>query len=256
MSRISENQLLLPSLFLISLSQTKSLSTSQLIPKLRDLLKPSGEDLEILSNRNDDKFSQKVRNLKAHNTFDRHGYAEYKNRTFYITPEGEKYLKNNMDKLIYLLVNDFSWEYLKEGLDIVENSTKQKRKIQIFDETILIREGFGKLVETRVYERSVRLRKIAIEHFTKNDDIICDACKFSYGKFYGEIGKGYIEIHHIKPIFKYEDEELDETIYDALNNVVPICSNCHRIIHRDWRNPLKLDYLIEQINQNGIINKV
>jgi len=31
-------------------------------------MKPSGEDLEILHDRNDDKFSQKVRNIKSHDT--------------------------------------------------------------------------------------------------------------------------------------------------------------------------------------------
>jgi len=252
MARITENQLILPSLFLMSLSSTKGLSTAYLIPKLRDLLKPSGEDLEILAERNDDKFSQKVRNLKAHNTFERYDFANYESGIVTISSKGLIYLQENMDKLRYLLVNDFQWDDLKEGLDIVQKSNEQKRKIEVFDETITIQEGVKKLVEIKVYERSSTLRKTAIEHFTKNDDILCDACKFSYNKFYGEIGKGYIEIHHIKPIFKYEDEELGKTIDNALNNVVPVCSNCHRMIHRDWRNPLQVDFLIEQINQNGI----
>ena len=255
MARISENQLILPSLFLMSLAPSKSLTTSELIPKLRDLLKPSGEDLEILAGRNDDKFSQKVRNLKAHNTFERYGVAEYNNGVFTINDKGLKYLQENMDKLRYLLVNDFHWEDLKEGLDIIEKSATEKRKIEVFDETITVQEGVKRIVETKVYERSSKLRKIAIEHYTKNGDIFCEACQFSFKKFYGEIGKGYIEIHHIKPIFKYEDEELDKTIDKALKNVVPLCSNCHRIIHRNWKNPLEIDYLIEQINQNGILER-
>lgn len=253
MARIAETQLILPSLFLMSLSSTKGLSTAELIPKLRDLLKPSGEDLEILAGRNDDKFSQKVRNLKAHNTFERYNFANYKSGIVTISSKGLSYLHENMDKLRYLLVNDFQWEDLKEGLDIVQKLTEQKRKIEVFDETITIQEGVKRLVETKVYERSSLLRKIAIEHYTKNDDILCDACKFSFNNFYGEkVGKGYIEIHHIKPIFKYEDEELGETIDNALKNVIPLCSNCHRMIHRDWRSPLQVDFLIEQINQNGI----
>jgi predicted HNH restriction endonuclease len=255
MARISENQLILPSLFLISLSPSKSLTTSELIPKLRELLKPSGEDLEILTGRNDDKFSQKVRNLKAHNTFERNGFAEYKNGAFTLNDKGIKYLQENMDKLRYLLVNDFHWEDLKEGLDIIEKSATEKRKIEVFDETITVQEGVKKIVETKVYERSSKLRQIAIDHYTKNGDILCKACQFSFQKFYGEIGKGYIEIHHVKPIFKYEDEELDKTIDKALKNVVPVCSNCHRIIHRNWKNPLEIDYLIEQINQNGILER-
>lgn len=257
MTRITEKQLILPSLFLMSLSPTKGITTSELIPKLRDLLNPSGEDLDILKRRNDDKFSQKVRNLKAHNTFEKFGFAEYKSGIVFLTSKGEKYLQENMDKLRYLLVNDFQWNDLKEGLDTIQKSTEDKRKIEIFDETIMIQEGVKKLVETKIYERSSILRKIAIEHYTKNDDILCESCKFSFNNFYGKkVGKGYIEIHHVKPIFKYEDEELDKTIDTALKNVVPLCSNCHRMIHRDWRNPLQVNYLIEQINQNGIFNRM
>ena len=40
--------------------------TSGLIAEARRIMKPSGEDLDILDNRNDDKFSQKVRNIKSH----------------------------------------------------------------------------------------------------------------------------------------------------------------------------------------------
>ena len=41
--------------------------TSSLIDKVRFIMKPTGEDREILKNRSDDKFSQKVRNIKSHN---------------------------------------------------------------------------------------------------------------------------------------------------------------------------------------------
>ena len=44
------------------------LHTSELIDEARMQMRPSGEDLEILHNRNDDKFSQKVRNIKSHNS--------------------------------------------------------------------------------------------------------------------------------------------------------------------------------------------
>lgn len=44
--------------------------TSRIIDEARRIMKPSGEDLEILDNRNDDKFSQKVRNIKSHKTID------------------------------------------------------------------------------------------------------------------------------------------------------------------------------------------
>lgn len=42
--------------------------TSELISSARSIMKPDGDDLTILDNRNDDKFSQKVRNIKSHDT--------------------------------------------------------------------------------------------------------------------------------------------------------------------------------------------
>ena len=44
--------------------------TSELIDRVREKMRPTGEDLEILDNRNDDKFSQKVRNLKSHRSLE------------------------------------------------------------------------------------------------------------------------------------------------------------------------------------------
>ena len=253
MARIIENQLIIPSLFFMSLSGGKSITTADLIPKLRDLLKPSGEDLEILAGRTDDKFSQIARNLKAHDTFERYGFATYKDGAFTLTSKGEAYLNENIETMKYLLVNDFQWDDLKEGFETVHiKTTEEKRKIEIFDESIMIQEGMKKIVEAKVYERSTRLRTIAIDHYTIDGKISCKACDFNFEDFYGsEIGSGYIEIHHVKPVFKYEGDELDKAINDALDNVTPVCSNCHRIIHRNWKSPLEIEYLISQIEANG-----
>lgn len=69
-------------------------------------------------------FLKKVRNLKAHNTFERYGLAKYKGEIVTLTEKGAKYLQENMDKLRYLLVNDFQWDDLKEGLGIIQNRQK------------------------------------------------------------------------------------------------------------------------------------
>ena len=151
----------------------------------------------------------------------------------------------------YLITNDFDWEDLKTGFNEVEkNKTK---KIETFDENVVINEGFKKAISVKVYERSTKLRDAAIKKFTVNGIISCECCKFNFEKFYGkEIGTGYIEIHHLKPIFKYERQELKKFINEAIKNLVPVCSNCHRIIHRVWKNPLEIDVLKKHINKNGI----
>lgn len=66
MSCYSEDQIVPVVLEIIK--NNPGIRTSELIDEARRIMKPSGEDLEILDNRNDDKFSQKVRNIKSHDT--------------------------------------------------------------------------------------------------------------------------------------------------------------------------------------------
>ncbi len=255
---ITEKELILPSLYLMKLNNG-TITTSELKEKLRLIMNPSGNDLDILQGRNDDKFSQKVRNLKAHNTFERYGYAQYKGEArkgfVEITNKGLNHLKINKEILNYLLVNDFKYSDLAEKLREVEDN-KNKREIQTFDENIMIQEGIKKVATIKKYERSTKLRNYAIEHFTKNGHISCSCCTFDFGDFYGVHGKGFIEIHHTKPIFQYDNSDINNTLDNALKNLAPVCSNCHRMIHKNWNKPLEIQQLIGYINNNGIFNRL
>jgi len=66
MSCYSENEIV--DVVLEIIRNNPGIRTSELIAEARAQMNPSGEDLEILDDRNDDKFSQKVRNIKSHNT--------------------------------------------------------------------------------------------------------------------------------------------------------------------------------------------
>lgn len=66
MSCYSENQIVVVVLDIIR--DNPGIRTSGLIAEARRRMRPDGEDLEILDNRDDDKFSQKVRNIKSHDT--------------------------------------------------------------------------------------------------------------------------------------------------------------------------------------------
>ncbi len=60
------------------------ITTSDIIDEARKIMKPSGEDTEILDNRNDDKFSQKVRNIVSHKSMeDQVRTVGEKNRRWY-----------------------------------------------------------------------------------------------------------------------------------------------------------------------------
>jgi hypothetical protein len=91
---ITERELIAPALKL--LATHNSLTTSDLIDKLRIPLKPSGDDLKILKNRIDDSFSQKVRNLKSHNSFtgEKNEFVIYSDGVYTITEKGKIHIKN------------------------------------------------------------------------------------------------------------------------------------------------------------------
>ena len=48
------------------INERPGIRTSELIDETRSQMNPTGDDLTILDGRNDDKFSQKVRNIKSH----------------------------------------------------------------------------------------------------------------------------------------------------------------------------------------------
>jgi predicted HNH restriction endonuclease len=209
---------------------------------LERLLKPEGQDAEILTGRNDTYFSQKVRNLVSHRTLEKKGLATYTkvegSGVHQITQEGVNYIEKNLDSFDFILDNGFDEE-------------QRKSVIEADFENLVIEEGFISFNHSKKRTRSRKLREIAKLHYKTGDDILCKACHFSFGEFYGDRGRGYIEIHHLKPIFTYEGN-VQKSLLDALKNVAPLCSNCHRMVHRDRSKLLSLKELsqIIQLQKN------
>jgi 5-methylcytosine-specific restriction protein A len=56
---------------------------------------------------------------------------------------------------------------------------------------------------------------------------VCQICGLDFGKFYGEFAEGKIHVHHIKALHEI-DEEYE---VDAVRDLIPICPNCHLVIH-------------------------
>lgn len=55
----------------------------------------------------------------------------------------------------------------------------------------------------------------------------CEICGFDFRETYGEIGRGFIECHHMLPI-----SEMIEGSKTRLEDLILVCSNCHRMLHR------------------------
>jgi len=102
-NRISEEEVLVAALKLLSKQKDKSLTTRELIDLLTDIFKPCGKDAEIIPSRSDAYFSQKVRNLISHRDTDSgivsRRLATYKKNgktsSLTITRGGELYAENH-----------------------------------------------------------------------------------------------------------------------------------------------------------------
>lgn len=57
-------------------------------------------------------------------------------------------------------------------------------------------EGSKTTIEVNRYERSSRNRSLCLSVYGYQ----CKVCNFNFEKVYGEIGMGYIHVHHIKPV--------------------------------------------------------
>lgn len=52
-------------------------------------------------------------------------------------------------------------------------------------------------------------------------------CGSDFEKKYGELGKGYIEVHHIKPLSDLDEE----VVVNPATDLICACSNRHRMLH-------------------------
>ena len=112
------------------------------------------------------------------------------------------------------------------------------------DNTSTIMEGKHIAREQVFIQRNPEARKKCIEHFGCK----CAACGLVMSDKYGEIGKGFIEVHHLNPIHLFDDTHL----VDYSTDLIPLCPNCHAMIHK-LENPGDLDGLRRILIQNGFI---
>ena len=108
---------------------------------------------------------------------------------------------------------------------------------------VVIETKEGKKVAryTTVYERDSKYRNAVM----MRDKWKCVACGFDFEKMYGERGHEFIEVHHLVPLYTRGGET---TI--RMEDLVCLCSNCHRMVHRSKKDVLSLDDLKKLIADN------
>ena len=105
-------------------------------------------------------------------------------------------------------------------------------------------EGAKKTVVVNKYERDGKAREICIAaHGCR-----CSVCGMDFEKMYGETGRGFIHVHHIIPISTIGEEYK----LDPVKDLVPVCPNCHAMLHRGVDNiTLTIEELKEVIKRNN-----
>ena len=107
-------------------------------------------------------------------------------------------------------------------------TSTSKPKIKLVEGAILQER------DREVHQRNPRLRQLCIEAY--GNEYSCVVCGMNFVTRYGEIGKEFIEVHHLNPISETDGEHE----VNPATDLIPLCSNCHSMIHRmenpaDWK---------------------
>ena len=87
-------------------------------------------------------------------------------------------------------------------------------------------EGSRTSVYVNKYERNAKARQLCIEHYGTD----CFICKQNMAAIYGDTASGLVHVHHVKPLAEISEEYQ----VDPVKDLVPICPNCHAVIHRKY----------------------
>lgn len=87
------------------------------------------------------------------------------------------------------------------------------------------------LVRHRKREHRLRRKKITAALTANNGRLVCEVpyCGFDFRLLYGELGAGFAEVHHRKPLSKAPAR--GQKI--KLSELSVVCANCHRMVHRN-----------------------
>lgn len=83
----------------------------------------------------------------------------------------------------------------------------------------------------RYKERKASLvNKKKQQYLKKHGNLACELCQFDFYAVYGEVGKGFAECHHKSPLYLLDAERTTR-----LDDLMIVCANCHRMVHRGWK---------------------
>ncbi|WP_409304704.1 EVE domain-containing protein [Peribacillus sp. SCS-155] len=129
------------------------------------------------------------------------------------------------------------WNKQSSKFDLFITQVGMDIDSEIADETGEPLQKDGKITEYygKRYERNPQNRARALELHGFD----CYVCGFNFEKVYGDRGKDFIEVHHVNPLGTVKQE----VAINPETDLLPVCSNCHRMIHRSKDDVLSIDEL-------------
>lgn len=175
--------------------------------------------------------------------------AEKRNETYQLADWCISDEAENANKLTQVLDQILAFEVAWFESELLVWKTNPEHKIRTFpkDSLVLVKnsdlpeelymEGAQRTILTNRYERNpkARARCIAVHGSA------CKVCGFDFGLVFGEEFSGKIEVHHIKPI----SEIGEEYVVDPVKDLVPVCPNCHMMLHSKHSGV----YSVEELKQ-------
>lgn len=136
------------------------------------------------------------------------------------------------------------WTFEQSPLPAIESLAEEVPSVEEYT------EGAVKRVLVNSYERNPHARKACIQVHGYS----CVVCSFNFKQFYGDTGHNFIHVHHLKSLAEIGAEYQ----LDAIEDLRPVCPNCHAMLHR--RKPAysieELKEMLEQTLEQGRTNKV
>ena len=186
---------------------------------------------------------------------------------------GHAYLKDIYDKFLEVHTREITASYKASIRDALEKGSEESEKFdgealfymvegkskghygliaqdeKSFDLTFdddEFSEGKAMLKLHLIRERNQYLITKSKQKFKEEHGgrLYCEVCGFDFSKVYGELGEGFIEAHHTKPVSTMQPNETTK-----IEDMVMLCSNCHSMIHR--KKPWTTKEDIKKIMKNN-----
>lgn len=101
-------------------------------------------------------------------------------------------------------------------------------------------EGGRTTVQVNRFERDQAARRRCIQIF----GTACSVCGFDFSEIYGDIGAGFIHVHHLTPLSMIGKRYK----VNASTDLRPVCPNCHEMLHMKTP-PLLIEELKAKISK-------